>query len=96
VNVTNDIGQTPLMVGAKSGSSEVVTALLTSGADPRARDRGGLNALHSAATDGDFPYVVRLLLDAGTSPEDRTMSGLTVLDYATSLNRREMIAALAA
>jgi ankyrin repeat protein len=95
VNITNDAGQTPLMVAAKSGSAEVVKALLTSRADPCARDRRGLNALHWAATDGDFPDVVRLLLAAGTSSDVRTVSGQTVLDYAVSLNRRAMIAALA-
>ena len=95
VNAINDIGQTPLMVAAKVGSPEVVTMLLKAHANGRAHDEHGLNALHWAATGGDFDQVIRLLLAAGANPDDRTIDGKSALDYAISLNRRAIIAALA-
>jgi len=94
LNAVNEIGQTPLMVAAKSGSPEVVKMLLKAGVDGRARDKHGLNALHWTATGGDFDQIAHLLLAAGTNPGDRTIDGKSALDYAVSLNRGAMIAAL--
>lgn len=94
LNAVNDIGQTPLMVGAKSGNPTVVAMLLNANANPRTRDRHGLNALHWTLTGGDFDEVIRLLLTAGTNPADRTTDGQSPLNYAVSLNRGACIAVL--
>ena len=95
-NAINDIGQTPLIVAARIGSEELIEVLLKAGANARARDHLGRNALHWAATDGDFGGVAGLLRTAGTSPNERTKNGQSALDYAVSLNRGAIIAALSA
>lgn len=91
VNAVNDIGQTPLMVAAKSGSDGVVELLLNAGASATARDYKRLNALHWAATGGDFPSVASLLIAHGADPREKTANGQSALDYAISLRRKEMI-----
>lgn len=94
VHAVNDIGQTPLMVAAKSGSEMVIELLLNAGASAKARDYKQLNALHWAATGGDFPSVASLLIAHGTDPRERTGNGQSPLDYAISLKRHGMIGVL--
>ena len=44
----------------------------------------------------NFAQVVQLLLSSGTNLNDRTLDGQSALDYAVSLNRRDIIGVLAA
>ncbi|WP_019549761.1 ankyrin repeat domain-containing protein [Streptomyces sulphureus] len=69
VNLTNDRGDSVLMLAAYHGHAEAVSALLQRGADPdRANDRGQ-TPLAGAVFKGE-EEVVRVLLDAGADPEE--------------------------
>lgn len=74
------------MVAAKSGSAGVIELLLNAGASAMARDYKQLNALHWAATGGDFPSVASLLIAHGADPREKTGNGQSALDYAISLS----------
>lgn len=74
-NLTNDRGDSLLMLAAYHGHAEAVTALATRGADPdRANDRGQ-TPLAGAVFKGE-DAVVRALLDAGADPATGTPSAL--------------------
>ncbi|MCX4450308.1 ankyrin repeat domain-containing protein [Streptomyces sp. NPDC058369] len=74
-NLTNDRGDTLLMLAAYHGHAPAVTALATRGADPdRANDRGQ-TPLAGAVFKGE-EAVVRALLDAGADPAAGTPSAV--------------------
>jgi ankyrin repeat protein len=67
-NLSNDKGDTLLMLAAYHGHAEAVRALLERGADPgRANDRGQTPL--AGAVFKREPEVVRALLDSGADPE---------------------------
>jgi ankyrin repeat protein len=73
VNLTNDKGDTLLMLAAYHGHGDTVRALVTRGADPgRANDRGQTPL--AGAVFKKEPDVVRALLDAGADPAAGTPS----------------------
>ncbi|SEE13994.1 hypothetical protein SAMN05216483_5447 [Streptomyces sp. 2131.1] len=75
VNLTNDRGDTLLMLAAYHGHAPAVTALAARGADPdRANDRGQ-TPLAGAVFKGE-EAVVRALLDAGADPAAGTPSAV--------------------
>ncbi|WUS95927.1 ankyrin repeat domain-containing protein [Streptomyces sp. NBC_00708] len=74
-NLTNDRGDTLLMLAAYHGHAPAVTALAARGADPdRANDRGQ-TPLAGAVFKGE-ETVVRALLDAGADPAAGTPSAV--------------------
>lgn len=60
VNVTNNDGQTALMVAAENGKVHNARALILAGADINARNKEGQTAL-LLAQENDEPAMVRLL-----------------------------------
>jgi ankyrin repeat protein len=67
VNLTNDTGDSLLMLAAYHGHAEAVRALVERGADPgRANDRGQTPL--AGAVFKREPEVVRALLDGGADP----------------------------
>ena len=58
-----------------------VTDCIQSGADLKARTKGGLTPLHFTAST-ENPAVITVLLDAGADPKARDMGGKTPWDYA--------------
>lgn len=75
VNLTNDRGDSLLMLAAYHGHAPSVTALVARGADPdRANDRGQ-TPLAGAVFKGE-DAVIRALLDAGADPAAGTPSAL--------------------
>lgn len=67
-----------LINAANKGDSEVVEALLDSGADINARDEQNQTALHQAASRGHNP-VVKLLLERGADVNAKNLFGQTSL-----------------
>jgi ankyrin repeat protein len=67
-----------LIKAAGKGDSEVVEALLDSGADINARDEQNQTALHQAANRGHAP-VVKLLLERGADVNAKNLFGQTSL-----------------
>ncbi|MBB3085690.1 ankyrin repeat domain-containing protein [Geodermatophilus sabuli] len=67
-NLTNDKGDTLLILAAYQGHADTVAALLSRGADPgRANDRG--QTALAAAVFKQSADTVRVLLDAGADPD---------------------------
>ena len=67
---TADLGNTPLILAARrAGNSRTVKLLLERGADARERNDAGVSPIISGAASGDLE-IVRLLLDAGSNPDD--------------------------
>ena len=67
VNLTNDKGDTLLMLAAYHGHADTVAALLERGADPgRPNDRGQTPL--AGAVFRKEPQIVRALLEAGADP----------------------------
>ncbi|MBY6368751.1 ankyrin repeat domain-containing protein [Rhodococcoides corynebacterioides] len=93
VDLTNDSGDTLLMLAAYHGHSETVTALIHRGADVgRANDRGQ-TPLAGAVFKGEDD-VVRALVDAGADPDAGRPSAVDAArmfgrdDYLDLLGRR--------
>jgi len=75
VNLTNDAGDTLLILAAYHQRSTVVEALLARGADvTRVNDRG--QTALAAAVFRQNAEVVRMLLDAGADPNDGSPSAI--------------------
>jgi hypothetical protein len=77
LNISDLKGQTPLMLMAEAGDTEMVAIMLEVGADPDLQDRKGMTALHSACKsliDGcvdallDYPCALDKLTQEGRSP----------------------------
>jgi hypothetical protein len=74
-NLTNDRGDSLVMLAAYHGHAEAVTALLGRGADPdRANDKGQ-TPLAGAVFKGE-DAVIRALLDGGANPAAGTPSAI--------------------
>jgi ankyrin repeat protein len=86
-NLTNDKGDTLVMLAAYHGHADTVIALLERGADPdRANDRGQ-TPLAGAVFKGE-DEVVRALLDGGADPAAGTPSAV---DTARMFGKDELL-----
>ncbi|MEU6987697.1 ankyrin repeat domain-containing protein [Streptomyces sp. NPDC046324] len=86
-NLTNDRGDSLLMLAAYHGHADAVTALLARGADgDRANDRGQ-TPLAGAVFKGE-DAVVRALLAGGANPEAGTPSAV---DTARMFGKAELL-----
>ncbi|MFF0227663.1 ankyrin repeat domain-containing protein [Streptomyces sp. NPDC004629] len=86
-NLTNDRGDTLVMLAAYHGHAEAVRALLARGADAdRANDRGQTPL--AGAVFKDEPEVIRALLDGGADPAAGTPSAV---DTARMFCRTELL-----
>lgn len=81
VDVKDRRGATPLMHAAALGTVEVVKALLTAGADVKAKNSFDATALIWGAGDAE---KTRLLLDAGAEVNAKTKQGRTALMVAAA------------
>jgi len=66
VNAVNELGATPLWLGAINGSSDMLKQLLEAGANPNVALSMGETPLMAAARSGN-PRPVKLLLEAGAN-----------------------------
>jgi ankyrin repeat protein len=73
VNLTNDSGDTLLMLAAYHGHQEVVVVLLARGAEPNRANDKGQTPLAGAVFKGETE-ILRALLAAGADPDAGTPS----------------------
>ncbi|MFF0487070.1 ankyrin repeat domain-containing protein [Streptomyces sp. NPDC004779] len=86
-NLTNDRGDTLLMLAAYHGHAPAVTALLERGADAdRANDRGQTPLAGAVFKNEDA--VIRALLAGGANPESGTPSAV---DTARMFGKNELL-----
>jgi len=96
VNVATNNGITPLIVAAaEPGNVATVRYLLDRGADLRAHDADGEDALMRSASSGDAE-TLKLLLERGGDPKRADTSGYTALMGATAFWDSERIRLLLA
>jgi uncharacterized protein len=69
---------------------QMVSALLSGGADISAKQNGGFTALHSAAANGNVP-LVKLLIERGADPHVLSDDKKTPLQFAQERNRTEIV-----
>ena len=84
---------TPIMVASQNGFVDSVTFLVKKGAALEHKDTEGMTALMRAAHENKAA-VVKLLLDAGASPDMRTLPDKGFPDGATPLDvcKKESVA----
>jgi ankyrin repeat protein len=87
-NERNDVGMTPVMVAAKSGSLDIVTRLIKYGAILNTYDASLRGPLHWSAIGGDYPELNSYLIEAGADPRAATAYGKTYLDILETLRLR--------
>ncbi|WP_433833910.1 ankyrin repeat domain-containing protein [Actinoplanes sp. CA-015351] len=80
VNLTNDKGDTLLILAAYHNHLDTVTALLEQGADPNRVNDRGQSAL-SAAVFRQNAEEVRVLRDAGADPHGGTPSAVATAEF---------------
>ena len=90
VNLTNDKGDTLLILAAYHNHLDTVTALLEQGADPNRVNDRGQSAL-SAAVFRQNAGEVRVLREAGADPDGGTPSAVATAEF---FNLPEMAALL--
>ncbi|MFJ9805803.1 ankyrin repeat domain-containing protein [Streptomyces wuyuanensis] len=91
-NLTNDTGDSLVMLAAYHGHAGAVTALLARGADAdRANDRGQ-TPLAGAVFKGE-DEVIRALLDGGADPEAGTPSAVDTARMFGKANLLELFGA---
>jgi ankyrin repeat protein len=86
-NLTNDRGDTLVMLAAYHGHQEAVRVLVTRGADVNRANDKGQTPLAGAVFKG-FDDVIRALLDGGADPAAGTPSAL---DTARMFGRGELL-----
>ena len=82
------IDQTPLIIAAFNGCTDIVKMLLDAGANIEHKNDQGENALISAAQEGNI-NVVKILLDAGADVNQSNTDGETALDLAIRLKQKK-------
>ncbi|XP_046979424.1 myotrophin [Schistocerca americana] len=82
IDVNKEIdGRPPIHYAADYGQGEVISYLVTKGADVNAKDKHGISALLAAIWEGHTDCV-RLLLEKGASKEGTAPDGTTYLASA--------------
>ena len=82
------IDQTPLIIAAFNGCTDIVKMLLDAGANIEHKNDQGENALISAVQEGHID-TVKLLLDAGADVNQTNTDGETALDLAIRLRQKK-------
>jgi ankyrin repeat protein len=92
IEAQDGFGRTPLMLAAYNQNPEVITTLLTAGADIKARDLDyGFTALMFAALFNQNPEATITLLKAGADINARDKRGGTVLMKAAGYNQNPAV-----
>jgi ankyrin repeat protein len=84
------LGASPLLVAASTGNKGMVSLLLSSGANPRRRDRWAMrDPLFAAVADGHLACL-RVLLDHGAQLDATDDRGITLLMWAAIWHQPEI------
>lgn len=94
-NLTNDSGDSLLMIASYNGRPEVARLLLDRGADPEQMNARGQTPLAGVAFKGDLS-VAGLLLDRGADVDGPIAGGKTPLMMAAMFDRLDMVELLLA
>ncbi|TVL93264.1 ankyrin repeat domain-containing protein [Streptomyces sp. SAJ15] len=86
-NLTNDKGDSLLMLAAYHGHADTVAALLHRGADPNRPNDRGQTPLAGAVFKGE-PDVLRALLDGGADPR---LGSPSAIETARMFERRDLL-----
>jgi ankyrin repeat protein len=86
--------ETPLLHNLKNRNVIATRTLLELGADPNHADSRGATPLHYAVRQYEGPEVIELLLAHGAAKEARSNKGITPLDIAIRMGRRDVVALL--
>lgn len=86
----NALGVTPLQSAVAGGHLEITRMLLTAGASPNVRERGGYTPLHTAAHNGDVE-IVHSLIFGGADLEAKSENEETPLDMARKSGHDEVV-----
>ncbi|KAE8141065.1 hypothetical protein BDV38DRAFT_238584 [Aspergillus pseudotamarii] len=81
VNLPDEEGTVPLIYASCFGHQDVVSALLSAGANVDQQDRNQWSALMWAMTNR-HKTIAKILLDHGASPDIKSSSGGTAFDFA--------------
>lgn len=81
IDAQDELGRTPLYEACLEGFSEVVEALLLSGADKQKSDRDGDSPLHSLCRIGNLD-MIKLLVSKGANKDQVNLKGETPLHIA--------------
>lgn len=82
------IDQTPLIIAAFNGCTDIVRMLIDAGVDIHHRNDQGENALISATQEGNID-VVKVLFDAGSNVNEENADGETALTLAIKLKQKK-------
>ena len=82
------IDQTPIIIAAFNGCTDIVRMLIDAGADIHHRNDQGENALISATQEGNID-VVKVLFDAGSNVNEENADGETALTLAIKLKQKK-------
>lgn len=73
VDVTDNFGNTPLLIAAQVGDVRMVKILMAAGANPRVKDKYGEPLIHLVAKSGEIE-VMKFLLASGLKVDERSDS----------------------
>lgn len=90
LEVTDELGSTPLILAAVEDHANCVAVLLEAGADAAARTDYGDTALSLAAANGHLD-VVRTLLLGGADPETTGSNGRTAIEFAQEQGHEDVV-----
>ena len=90
IEVTDQNGQTPLILAAEKGHLNIVAELLNRNADANARDEDGWTALIAASKEG-YADVVSLMLENGAKVNIPDMGGWTPLVWSSYKGHGEVV-----
>lgn len=91
--VTQNEGESALMIAAQKGYLDVLKRILGAGVDVNTRSRNGETALMRAAQYGHLD-VVQALINSGANVRQRNQNGQTAMDMVAYQNRQAILKSL--
>lgn len=83
LDVPDEDGNTPLILAAATGQTDVVRMLLAAGASAKAANQAGETALHHATAQQDF-VGISMLVTSGATLDATTAAGVSIRDILAS------------